>query len=82
MNDRDRKWVREAPTPAAYASGVGCSPQNAQKELSCDELAVGRREAEKRAFRAARTGSTSLTPAQVSRGVMLVPRFRVSWQPR
>ena len=72
MNDRDRKWVREAPTPAAYASGVRLFAfKTRKKELSCDELAVGRREAENAPSVLRGPGSTSLTPAQVSRGVML-----------
>lgn len=72
MSDRDRKWVREAPTPAAYASGVRLFAFKTRKaELSCDELAVGRREAEGAPNILRGPGAASLTPAQVSRGLML-----------
>lgn len=72
MSDKDRKWVREAPTPAAYASGVRLFAFKTRKsELSCDELAVGRREADNAPHVLRGPGSTNLTPAQVSRGVML-----------
>ena len=72
MNDKDRRWVREAPTPAAYASGVRLFAFKTRKtDLSCDELAVGRREAESAPAVLRGPGSTNLTPAQVSRGLML-----------
>jgi hypothetical protein len=72
MADRERKWVKEPPTPEAYASGVRLFAfKERKKELSCEELAIGRREAE--AAPVALRGGTGarLTPAQVSRGVML-----------
>ncbi|MCL4764694.1 MAG: hypothetical protein KJZ80_00495 [Hyphomicrobiaceae bacterium] len=72
MSDKDRKWVREAPSPAAYASGVRLFAFKTRKaELSCDELALGRREADGAPAALRGPGSTSLTPAQVSRGLML-----------
>lgn len=72
MSDKDRKWVREAPTPAAYASGVRLFAFKTRKtELSCDELAVGRREAESAPAVLRGPEGAKLTPAQVSRGLML-----------
>lgn len=69
--DKDRAWVKDNPTPAAYASGVRLFAFKAKKgELSCAELAVGRREAEGATY-ALRAGQGSgLSPAQVSRGRM------------
>lgn len=72
MNDKDRKWVHEAPTPAAYASGVRLFAFKTRKtELTCAELAVGRREAENAPAMLRTPEAAKLTPAQVSRGLML-----------
>jgi hypothetical protein len=71
MADRERKWVKEPATPEAYASGVRLFAFKVRKkELTCNELAIGRREAE--AAPGVLRGATSarLTPAQVSRGIM------------
>lgn len=72
VSDKERKWVKDAPSAEAYASGVRLFALKSKKrELTCDELAHARKEAEgaPRALRAAQ--GTSLTPAQVSRGAML-----------
>lgn len=71
MNDSSRSWVHETPTPEAYASGVRLFAfKSKKKELSCDELKRGKLEAD-----TARTSLKSvgdrLTPAQVSRSMML-----------
>jgi hypothetical protein len=67
----DRAWVRQPATPAAYASGVRLFAFKAKKrELSCEELAHGRREADGAAG-ALKGAGAGLTPAQVSRGTML-----------
>ena len=72
MNDKDRSWVHEPPTPAAYASGVRLFAFKSRKtELSCNELAIGRREADNAAGVLRSPGAARLTPAQVSRGLML-----------
>ncbi len=72
MSDKQRNWVRETPTPAAYASGVRLFAFKTRKrELSCDELAIGRREADSAAATLRGPGSNQLSPAQVSRGMML-----------
>ncbi len=68
--DPQRKWVKEQPSPAAYASGVRLFAfKTTKKDLNCDELAAGRREADGAASSLRGAGS-SLTPAQVSRGSM------------
>jgi hypothetical protein len=72
MSDKQRKWVREEPTPAAYASGVRLFAFKTRKgELTCEELAIGRREAESAATILRGPAAAQLTPAQVSRGLML-----------
>jgi len=72
MADKERKWVREPATPAAYASGVRMfAYKQRKKELSCEELALGRREADAAASTLRGPGGAGLTPAQISRGVMM-----------
>lgn len=71
VDDKSKSWINEAPTPEAYASGVRLfAYKTKKKELSCDELRRGKLEAD-----TARTSLQSmgarLTPAQVSRSVML-----------
>jgi hypothetical protein len=71
MADRERKWVKEPATPEAYASGVRLFAFKVRKkELTCNELAIGRREAEAAAGVLRGAASAELTPAQVSRGIM------------
>jgi hypothetical protein len=66
LADKDRKWVKEQPTPQAHASGVRLFAFRATRaELSCEELAHGRREAE--AAAKAVKGHPGLSPAQISR---------------
>jgi len=44
IGDQDRKWVRESATPQAHASGVRLFAfRSRKKEMSCEELAIGRR---------------------------------------
>lgn len=67
--DKDRKWVREAPTPQAHASGVRLFAFRSVKgELNCEELSYARKEAEgaPKSLKAAQ----GLSPAQVSRASM------------
>lgn len=69
--DATRAWIKEPASPEAYASGVRLFAFKAKKkELSCDELAHGRREAEAAGPALAGAG-TRLTPAQAARGRML-----------
>lgn len=72
MADRERRWVREPASPAAYASGVRLFAFKGRKsELSCDELALGRREADAGPGVLRGPGGAGLTPAQVARGTLL-----------
>lgn len=70
--DRERKWIREPATAAAYASGVRLFAfKQRKRELTCDELAIGKREADAAAPTLRGPAGAGLSPAQVSRGVML-----------
>jgi hypothetical protein len=70
-DDPQRAWVKETPTPEAYASGVRLfAYKNKKKDLSCDELLYGRKEADG-AGASLKSAGTLLTPAQVARGRML-----------
>ena len=72
MSDKERRWVREQPTPQAFASGVRLFAYKTRKrELSCDELAIGQREADSAPTTLRGPGASQLSPAQVSRGLML-----------
>jgi hypothetical protein len=69
LDDKERKWVREAPTLQAHASGVRLFAfRSAKAQLTCDELLQGRREAE--AAPRALKGGQGLSPAQVSRATL------------
>ena len=69
LSDKERRWVKEAPTPQAHASGVRLFAfRSAKWELTCDELVHGRREAE--AAPRALKGQHGLSPAQVSRAAL------------
>jgi hypothetical protein len=66
LADKDRRWVRETPTPQAHATGVRLFAFRSKKaELSCDELIHGRKEAE--TAPKALKGQQGLSPAQISR---------------
>lgn len=71
-NDPTRAWVRQAPTAHAYASGVRLFAFKKKKsELSCDELKIGKREAEAAPHVLKSSAGSRLSPAQVSRGTLL-----------
>jgi hypothetical protein len=71
MADPQRRWVREPSSAAAFASGVRLFAfKQKKRELTCDELAIGQREAEGAAPTLRGPGGAGLTPAQISRGVM------------
>jgi hypothetical protein len=72
VDDKDRAWVTAHPPPEAYASGVRLfALKNKKKELTCDELAHGREEADRAPGVLRGPEGANLTPAQVSRGIML-----------
>jgi len=66
LSDNDHKWVREPATPQAHASGVRLFAfRSRKKELSCEDLALGRREAD--SVPKSLKGAKDLSPAQISR---------------
>jgi hypothetical protein len=72
VDDKDRAWIAAHPPAEAYASGVRLfALKNKKKELTCEELAHGRDEADRAPGVLHGPESTNLTPAQVSRGIML-----------
>jgi hypothetical protein len=72
IDANDRSWIKAHPPAEAYASGVRLfALQRKKKELTCEELALGRNEAEKAPSVLRGPEGATLTPAQVSRGVIL-----------
>jgi hypothetical protein len=71
LADKDRTWVKEPATAQAHASGVRLFAFRSKKrELSCEELAHGRREADAAAMTLRGPDGKSLSPAQVSRATL------------
>jgi hypothetical protein len=69
--DNSRAWMKEQPTPEAYASGVRLfAMKSKKKDMTCDELARGRHEADGATASLRGPSAARLTPAQVSRGAM------------
>jgi hypothetical protein len=72
MGDKSRAWIRQPASPSAYASGVRLFAfKQRKRDLSCEELAIGRREADQAGVTLRSPAGASLTPAQVARGAML-----------
>jgi hypothetical protein len=72
MADKDRRWVKEPATPGSYASGVRLFAYKSRKrDLNCEELAHGKREADAAPFALRGPSAAGLSPAQVSRSSML-----------
>jgi len=68
LDDQDRKWVKEPTNPHAHASGVRLFAfRSRKKDLSCEELALGRREADSVPKTLRGPEGKSLSPAQISR---------------
>lgn len=71
LADRDKRWIHEPATADAYAGGVRLFAfKQRKRELTCNELALGRREADAGPGVLRGPGGRHLTPAQISRGVM------------
>ena len=71
MADKERKWVREPATAHAHASGVRLFAfRSRKKELSCEELAHGKREADSTPKLLRGPEASGLSPAQISRASM------------
>jgi hypothetical protein len=72
MGDKKRTWVREPANAHSYAAGVRLFAFKSRKrELTCDELAHGKREADGAPEALRGPDSGGLTPAQKSRGTLL-----------
>jgi hypothetical protein len=72
VDDKDRAWIAAHPPPEAYASGVRLfALKDKKKDLTCDELARGRDEADRAPGVLRGPEGVNLTPAQKSRGIML-----------
>lgn len=71
LADKQRRWLREPATIGSYASGVRLFAFKSEKRrLSCDEIAIGRREAQGAPGALRGPSGQGLTPAQISRGAM------------
>jgi len=69
LADKDRGWVKEPASPHAHASGVRLFAfRSAKADLTCEQLAHGRKEAE--GAPKALKGGQGLSPAQISRASM------------
>ena len=69
LADKNRSWVKETATPHAHASGVRLFAFRSKKaELTCEELAHARKEAE--GAPKVLKGAQGLSPAQISRASM------------
>lgn len=72
MADKSRSWVKQPVEPHAYASGVRLfALSKKRKELSCDELAHAKGEADRAPSALRGPDGAGLTPAQKARGIML-----------
>jgi hypothetical protein len=71
QSDRSRGWVRQPASVNSYATGVRMFAFKTEKtRLTCDELAVGRREAEGAPGVLRSSQAQGLGPATVSRSLM------------
>ena len=71
LADKERAWVKEQPTPEAHASGVRLFAfRSRKKELTCEELGVGRREADAAAKTMRGSQVSGLSPTQISRATL------------
>lgn len=70
--DKSRNWVSQKPDASTYAAGVRLFAFRLEKSsLSCEELTTGVHEADAAPRVLKSAASKSLTPAQISRGMML-----------
>ncbi|MEM9027101.1 MAG: hypothetical protein AAGC70_01915 [Pseudomonadota bacterium] len=70
--DSSRAWVRQSPDARTYAAGVRLFAFRLEKDkLNCDELTRGVQEADGAPRILNSADAKSLTPAQISRGMML-----------
>lgn len=71
LADKDHTWVKEPASPQAHASGVRLFAfRSKKKELSCEQLAYGRREADAASKVLRGPDGKALSTAQVSRATL------------
>jgi hypothetical protein len=71
LADKNHEWVKEPATPQAHASGVRLFAfRSMKKEMSCEELAHARKEADTAAKMLRGPEGKSLSPAQISRATL------------
>jgi hypothetical protein len=71
LADKERTWVKEPSSPQAHASGVRLFAfRSKKKELTCEELAHGRREADAASKSLRGPSGKGLSAAQVSRATL------------
>lgn len=72
MADRQRTWIRQPASAAGYASGVRLfAYKQRRRELTCDELRLGEREAADAAQVLRGPAGRGLSTGQIARGAML-----------
>jgi hypothetical protein len=72
MADKSRAWMKQPAGPHEYASGVRLMAYSKmRKELSCEELAHAKEEADRGPSSLSGGAYVGLTSAQVARGAML-----------
>ena len=72
MADKSRAWMRQPAGPHEYASGVRLMAYSKmRKDLSCDELAHAKEEADRGPAALNAGAHAGLNSAQVARGAML-----------
>ncbi len=70
--DKQRTWVRHPASPATYAAGVRLFAfKIKKKELTCEELTLGFKEASAGPGILRGSGGRGLSTAQIARGTML-----------
>jgi len=71
LADKEHRWVHEAPTPEAHASGVRLFAfRSSKKELNCEELAHARKEADAASKTLKGPAGKGLSAAQIARASM------------
>ena len=72
MADKSRAWMKQPAGPHEYASGVRLMAYSKmRKELSCEELAHAKEEADRGPSSLSGGAYVGITSAQVARGAML-----------
>ena len=72
MADKSHAWVKQAAGPHEYASGVRLlALSKMRKELTCDELAHAKEEADRGPSTLSGGAYAGLTSQQIARGLML-----------